>query len=87
MSLAGQVTLTKLVLNTIPVYYMQTNLLLNSVCEKIDKISRDFIWGFNSEGKGTHLISRENLCRPKDEGGVGIKKEKHMNHALLMKVG
>lgn len=43
LSLAGRITLTKVVLNSIPVYYMQTNLLPNSVCERIDKISRDFI--------------------------------------------
>lgn len=51
LSLAGQITLTKYVLNTIPVYYMQTNLLPNKTCEEIDKISRHFIWGCIDEMK------------------------------------
>lgn len=87
LSFVGRITLTKSVLNTIHVHYMQTNYLPNSVCEKIDKISRDFIWGFNNEGKGTHLISWDKLSRPKVEGEVGIRKAKLMNRALLMKIG
>lgn len=43
LSLASRITLTNFVLNTMPVYYMQTNLIPNNVCESLDKISRDFI--------------------------------------------
>lgn len=82
-----RITLTKSVLNTVPMYYMQTNLLPNSTCERIDKMSRDFIWGYSDEGKGTHLIAWDKLCRPKNEGGVGLRKAKFMNHSHLMKVG
>lgn len=87
LSLAGRITLTKSVLNTIPVYYMQTNFLPSSTCEEIDKISRDFIWGFSDEGKGSHLIAWDRICRPKNEGGLGIRKARLMNYSLLMKIG
>lgn len=66
---------------------MQTNLIPNSVCDKIDKISRDFIWGSGKKEKGTHLIAWEDLCKPKDIGSVGLRKFIHINQALLMKVG
>lgn len=37
--------------------------------------------------KGTHLIAWDKLCRPQNEGGLGIRKAKLMNQSLLMKVG
>lgn len=37
--------------------------------------------------KGTYLIALDKLCRPKNEGRVGIRKANMMNQALLMKVG
>lgn len=87
LSLAGRITLTKSVLNSIPVYYMQTNLLPNSVCDNIDRISRDFLWGSKEESKRTHLIAWEKLCYPKFCRGAGIKKAKTMNQSLLLKAG
>lgn len=87
LSLAGKITLTKSALNTILIYYMQTNLLPNSTCERIDKISRDFLWGNTEAKKGTHLIAWDKLCRPKNEGGIGLRKASLMNQALFMKVG
>lgn len=77
----------KSVLNTILVYYMQTNIIPNSVCENLDKIFINFIWGSIEEGKGTHLIAWEELCKPKNVGGLGLRRAKHMNQGLLMKVG
>lgn len=66
---------------------MQTNLLPKSTCDNIDKMSRDFIWGFTNEGKGTHLVAWDKLCRPKNEGGIALQKAKVMNQSLLIKVG
>lgn len=71
LSLAGQITLTKSILNTIPIYYMQTNLFPTETCERIDKISRDFIWSFSEEGKGSHLISWDSCVDPEMRGVSG----------------
>lgn len=81
LSLAEQITLKKSVLNTVPVYNIQTNLLSNSLCKSIDKISKDFIWGTREDGKGTDFIACNDLYKPKnntayesvpiDEGRVG----------------
>lgn len=87
LSLAGRITLTKPVLNTIPFYYIQTNMLLNTVCENIDKISRDFIWNTKENSKGTHLVACEKICCPKNCGEVGIRKASLMNQSLLLKDG
>lgn len=74
LSLAGRITLAKSVLNTIPVYYMQTNLLPFTVCDSIDRISKDFIWDSGDERKGTNFIAWEKLCYPKNCSSVSIRK-------------
>lgn len=34
-----------------------------------------------------HLISWKKVSKPKEEGGLGIRKAKEMNKALLGKIG
>lgn len=43
LSLARRITLDKSVLLTIPSYFMNTVRLPTSLCEKIEKVARDFI--------------------------------------------
>lgn len=47
LSLAGRVTLAQSVLSTILTYCMQTSFLPRSTCDEIDRICRNFIWGFD----------------------------------------
>ncbi|XP_031124379.1 uncharacterized protein LOC116027093 [Ipomoea triloba] len=58
LSMAGKVTLAKLVLNAIPLYTMQTTALLKGICQEIEKRTRRFIWGGN--GHDTNKISLVN---------------------------
>lgn len=87
LSLTGRITLAKSILNTIPVYYMQTNIIPNSVCESIDKITRHFMGDSREDKKGSHLIAWNDLCNHRYRGEVGLRKTKTMNQALLIKLG
>jgi len=87
LSMAGRVTLTKSVLASISVHSMSTIALPASILTKLDKASRDFIWGSTSKKRKQHLLSWEKVCKPKEEGGLGIKAVKEMNKALHAKVG
>lgn len=82
LSLAGRVTLTKAVLSSIPVHQMSTIYLPASTLEKLDSLSRNFVWG-----GGQHLVAWDKICRPKTDGGLGIRKSREMNKALVAKVG
>ena len=82
LSLAGRVTMTKAVLSSIPVHTMSTINLPVSTLEKLDSLSRSFVWG-----SGQHLVSWEKICKPKAEGGLGIRGSRDMNKALIAKVG
>ncbi|KAI8573692.1 hypothetical protein RHMOL_Rhmol01G0297000 [Rhododendron molle] len=84
---AGRATLIQSVSSTIPSYTMQTMEIPISVCEKLDKINRNFLWGDSNKKKKIHLLSWSKVCKSKDSGGLGIRKARHQNLALLAKLG
>nr|AID60103.1 hypothetical protein [Brassica napus] len=87
LSLAGRITLTKSVLSSVPVHTMSTIALPSSTLNQLDKIARAFIWGSIDGTRKQHLVSWEKICKPKREGGLGIRLAKEMNVALLAKLG
>ena len=87
LSMVGRLTLTKAVLSSIPVHTMSVISLSKGTLEKLDRISRDFLWGNTMEKRKQHLLSWEKVCRPKKAGGLGIKAAGDMNLALISKLG
>lgn len=49
----------------------------------MDKISRDFIWKDIHKGNHIHLVNWKTIQESKAKGGLGIRKHRLMNHALL----
>ena len=87
LSMAGRVTLTRSVLASIPVHSMSTIALPGAITKSLDRVSRDFVWRSHTGQRKQHLLAWKRVCRPKMEGGLGIRSEKSMNKALLSKVG
>lgn len=87
LSLAGRATLIRSVLNSLPIYYMQTALLPIKVCDDLDKIARDFLWGSCGNRRRPSLVARDKVCTPSQFGGLGFKSTRRMNEALIMKLG
>lgn len=80
---AGRFTLAKSVVQALPTYVMQSNILPVSICEEIDKKKcRSFVWGNSSESRKTHGPGWNGVCMPKS-----MRKTRHVNQALLVKVG
>lgn len=57
LSLAGRITLAQSCLSGMPNYIMQTTALPVSVCEAVESICRNFIWGSSDSSRKRHLIS------------------------------
>ena len=84
---AGRVTLAKSVLSSIPVYPMHIYWMPNNLCDSIDTIVRKFIWqSNNSSTRGLHLVNWDIVTLPKKLGGLGIRKARWCNVALLGKL-
>ena len=87
LSQAAKITLAQLVLSLIPMYSVASIGLPKSICTKIDSSIRKFIWGCLDSGKIHPPISWSKVCKPKQVGGLGIRKAFDFNKALLSKLG
>ena len=65
---------------------MQGVALSTHVCDKLDKINQDFLWGSTSEKKRMHIVGWSKIVKPKEEGGLGIQVGRAKNIALLSKL-
>ena len=80
-------TLITLVTQTIPNYARSTFNIPNKVCNNLDSLTRRFWWKpKNHEGNFLAWRSWDKLCFPKKQGGLGFKKAKEVNNALLAKL-
>jgi hypothetical protein len=88
LSQAGRTVLIKSTAAAIPTYAMSTFLLPSSLCHTLDRRFKDFWWGFPPD-KARHLSlkSWDSICRPRHQGGLGLRKMTTMNQALIMKLG
>ncbi|GMQ02192.1 hypothetical protein CsSME_00048543 [Camellia sinensis var. sinensis] len=66
---------------------MQTSKLPQSICKQIDKINRNFLWGDLEGRKKVHLVNWKQVCKAKQEGGLGLRRAEDQNIALLAKLG
>ncbi|XP_028120068.1 uncharacterized protein LOC114317531 [Camellia sinensis] len=87
LSFAGRTTLIQAVTSVIPSYNMQTMELPRKFCDEVDRINRNFLWGDTDTHKKVHLINWDTVCRTKEEGGLGLRKARDNNAALLAKLG
>lgn len=65
---------------------MQTTLIPKRVINDIDRLNWNFLRSDILERKKIHLVNRDVICRMKSQGGLGIKKARDQNLALLTKL-
>lgn len=86
ISKAGKVTLLKSAAQSIPNFWMKFMLIPNVICEKIERKMNFFWWGNGrSNNGGIRWMSWERLCNVKEAGGLGFKRLKEFNIAMLAK--
>ena len=87
LSWAGRRMLINSVALSILIYTMSSFPIPNKVCDKMDGLARRF-WLNPNKQKGRFLAwkSWDSLCCPSSDGGLGFKKSKSLNSALLAKL-
>jgi hypothetical protein len=73
LSRAGRLTLTKYVLEAIPVYWMSLAWIPKGILEKLRKICARFIWSGSGEKYTQPWSKWDNIALPKSLGGWGLK--------------
>ena len=87
LSKAGKEVLIKAVAQAIPTYIMSCFKVPDSLCEELTGMIWNFWWGQKQDEKKMAWLSWDKFCFPKAEGGLGFKKLKEFNLALLAKQG
>lgn len=82
---AGKIALINSVLSSLPVYFMSLFDMPKSVELKLERIMRNFLWNDIKGHRKLHLVKWDVICRRKRNGGLGVKKLRIMNYALLVK--
>ncbi|GKV10561.1 hypothetical protein SLEP1_g21905 [Rubroshorea leprosula] len=85
VSMGGRITLINVVLSSLPVFLMSMFLIPKGVIKKLDSIRRAFLWGGNDEKRVINWVGWENVCKSKEEGGLGVKNLRTFNLALMGK--
>lgn len=85
ISMGGKATLVQSVLSAMPTYCLSFYKIPKKTIREIVKIQRNFLWGGSEDTYRIPWVSWDNICKTKEEGGLGIKNLGLFNKALLGK--
>ena len=84
LSYAARVQIIKSVLLSLSLYWSSAFILPKKVTNEIEKRLHSFLWK-GTTNSGYAKVAWKDLCRPKDEGGLGFKYIAILNRALMTK--
>ncbi|MCI08605.1 RNA-directed DNA polymerase (Reverse transcriptase), partial [Trifolium medium] len=85
VSLGGRIVLINAVLSAIPIFYLSFMKMPVKVWKEVVKIQRKFLWGGLSKKNRTCWVKWDDICKSKQEGGLGIRDLRLVNISLLTK--
>uniref|UniRef100_A0A2N9IHR9 RNase H type-1 domain-containing protein n=1 Tax=Fagus sylvatica TaxID=28930 RepID=A0A2N9IHR9_FAGSY len=86
LSLLGRTLLIQSVIEAIPAYVMQCTALPLKVCDTLDGLNRNFLWGSTAEKRKLYLVSWRKVTQPKKLGGLGLHLARARNTAAMAKL-
>jgi len=86
LNLAGQLILTKAILQAILAYLMRVFPAPKGILQKIRAIQRNFLWRGAEDKKKWAMVAWNKLCRPKNKRGLGLQDPQVTNDAYGAKL-
>nr|GEX68190.1 zf-RVT domain-containing protein [Tanacetum cinerariifolium] len=83
LSYAGRLQLVASILASMQVYWASVFILPRTVVKDIDRLLKGFLWCQGDLSKRKPKVAWKQICRPKNEGGLGIKNLYDWNEHLL----
>lgn len=72
LSYAGRLELIKSTLSSLHTYWASCFLIPKACLDLLDRHARNFFWGRFDNAKGFNPVSWSNICRPLQQGGLGL---------------
>lgn len=86
LSYAGRLELLKSVIASIINFWISAFRLPNGCIKEIDRLCSAFLWSGPELNTRKAKVSWVNICKPKKEGGLGIRPLKEANQVCCMKL-
>nr|XP_043630018.1 uncharacterized protein LOC122601315 [Erigeron canadensis] len=83
LSFVGRLQLNNSVLSSLHIYWASVFILPASIINDLEKKMRSFLWCQGPMSKGKAKVSWKDCCLPKNEGGLGIRRIRDVNKALM----
>ena len=84
LSYMGRLRLIEVVLHSVQNFWTRHFVLPKCIHKLIQQILTRFLWKGDITAVGGAKVSWANLCLPKEEGGLGLKKSEEWNHAQIL---
>ncbi|XP_074266118.1 uncharacterized protein LOC141588584 [Silene latifolia] len=85
LAYSGRLVLVQSVLSSLHSYWARIFIIPKTVIAKIEAVCRRFLWHGTEHQEGPALVAWDAICRPCNQGGLGIKKLYDWNIAALGK--
>jgi ribonuclease HI/exonuclease III len=86
LNLPSRLVLLKAVLQALPVYAFSALAAPSFILTAIKRIQRNFLWQGIAKEKKIALVSWDKICKPKKNGGLGLRDPGIMNKILSAKI-
>lgn len=86
ISMAGRVQLVKSVLHSKLIYIITIYVWPTSLIKDLEKAFRNFIWSGSQDKRKLVTVSWFNVCKPYNEGGLGLRSLPILNEASKLKL-
>jgi hypothetical protein len=73
LSYEGRITLINSVLSSLPLYFFSFFKAPSCVIKQLVKLQRNFLWGGGLGERRLCWVKWDQICLPKEQGGLGIK--------------